>query len=488
MIKGLLRYCLVAVIFCGMSLPSDATRYHLVQVTSVHAGGLYVFEQGGYVMYNKISDDFSGAVSTINDFQTEGLSGSEEYVWTLESKGNGFLMRNRQSLVSSKEYLRNKEKSSTTMEFCSSSDATVWSFTFKADNTVYIKNTYDRYLGYISSTKHVYRAYSFVSGNESMNDEYPHFIKVYELQPMPTTLSLLDANAEETTAAQTAYGTPLSLTASVPEGYDGVLSAESSNADVATVAVSGHAITVTPVAVGTATITVNAPATADYAGTASATVTVSVTAPEGLTECPQDGPATVSATIAASGYGTFCCQYPLDLSAVADGCSAWFVSSISGNTVFFSPVTTTISGGVPVVLYGTPGTYSLNVATSSDNRLPSNMLRGALAPTFLTPTSVENDVEYTNFGLVGGVFVKATAGTLPAGKAYLPVPTSLLPTASSRISVAFGGISTAVTAPAAAPGAVTVSDLQGRRLSSGMMPSRLHPGLYIVDGRKIVVR
>ena len=66
-------------------------------------------------------------------------------------------------------------------------------------------------------------------------------------------------------------------------GYDGTLTAESSNASIATASVEGTTITIIPVAVGTATITVTAPETSTFSGTATKTINVTVTAPEGKT-------------------------------------------------------------------------------------------------------------------------------------------------------------------------------------------------------------
>ena len=52
------------------------TTYKLQQVTSVEAGGLYVFEQDGYVMNNTCS---SSALQTTNSYNTTGLTGAETY-------------------------------------------------------------------------------------------------------------------------------------------------------------------------------------------------------------------------------------------------------------------------------------------------------------------------------------------------------------------------------------------------------------------------
>lgn len=81
-----------------------------------------------------------------------------------------------------------------------------------------------------------------------------------------------------------------SLTATVPTtNYDGTLTAASSNEYVATVAVEGTTIIVTPQAVGSATITVTAGAGTYYPATAQAECEVTVTMPEGSTAAPSSG-------------------------------------------------------------------------------------------------------------------------------------------------------------------------------------------------------
>ena len=465
-------------------LASAATTYKLTQVTSVKAGGLYVFEQDGYVMYNKISSNHSDAVSTISTYITEGLAGNEPYVWTLESANKGFYMRNLQSQTSGRQYLKNE--TSTTMTFSAKKDASSWSFSFQEDHTVLIQNaSNNRFLGFMDANTHVYKAYEY-SNIAEYNAANPHSIVVYELKKM-NTLTLADGVSNNVTTGSTPYGTPLTLTATPATDYTGTLTATSANSAVATVSVTGNDVTITPVAVGTTTITVTAPATTAYTEAVSKDFTIAVSAPEGLSQAPADAPATITATIAASGYGTCCSPYPLDLSSTPAGCKAWYVDDVSGTTVTFCPVTSTISGGVPFILYGTPGSYSLTVANASTNTLPRNWLRGSLAPTFLMPTFTENGVEYTCFGLVGGTFVKAESGTLPAGKAYLPVPTNLLPTdvVASRMAIAFSNVTTSVNSLPATTGdtAVSVFDLQGRRIDAS---SSLSPGIYVICGRKFV--
>ena len=146
--------------------------YHLEQVTSVEAGSLYVFEQGGYVMNNTIS---SKALQTTKSYKTEGLEGKESYVWTLENEGDGYKLKN----VSKSSYLQNK-KNDTEVSF-SNNPTSIWKFNFPTDeSTVIIQNitNENRFLGYTNSASHDYKAYA---ASNLSSSSYPHAIKVFKL-------------------------------------------------------------------------------------------------------------------------------------------------------------------------------------------------------------------------------------------------------------------------------------------------------------------
>ena len=160
------------------------TTYKLQQVTSVTAGGLYVFEQEGHVMNNSIS---SNALQTTSTYNATGLAGTETYVWTLETADGGFYMRNV-SLTSS-PYLNNT-KTKTNMSF-GNKDA-IWAFNFQNDNTVLIQNIEDnnRFLGYTTATSYAYKAYatSNLSG-------YAHAVVVYQLVEESNPTITVDSEA-----------------------------------------------------------------------------------------------------------------------------------------------------------------------------------------------------------------------------------------------------------------------------------------------------
>lgn len=181
--KQQLRVFLTLLLYAVASVGWGQTTYKLEKVTSVEKGGLYVFEQDGYVMKNTVS---SSALQTTNSYKTKGLNGKEEYVWELKNATNGFYIS---STKKSSTCITNT--SSSNMSFAAETKCSVWTFNFQNDGTVVIQNTKndDRFLGYTSTTSHEYKAYA-----DSNLDKpyYPHAIVVYKLVPS-VSVSISDA-------------------------------------------------------------------------------------------------------------------------------------------------------------------------------------------------------------------------------------------------------------------------------------------------------
>ena len=181
-------------------------------------------------------------------------------------------------------------------------------------------------------------------------------------------------------------------------------------------------------------------------------------------------------TLAASGYATYCSEYPLDLSTLdTDVVRAWYVSAVNDTEVTFSEITGSIAGGTPFILYGTPSTAVELDFASNASALTGNNLVGTLAPTWVA-TTVGN---ITNYGLSNGQFVKINSGVVKANKAYLPVASS-----NARLNIVFDSESTGISTIESS--AVVLGEgfynLSGQRVEQ---PTR---GLYIVNGKKVVLK
>lgn len=173
MIKRLLLVLVTAVLGIG-GVRGEGT-YRLEQVTSVEAGGLYVFEQDGRVMTSNLDTDKLKSTSSYN---TTGLTGKENYVWTLEGSDNKFYMKSTSN--TDLPYLENKKGSSSStssnLSFKKEPGTALWSFNFQTDNTVLIQNVTNdnRYLAYGFQVT-TYKAYL------PADMTYAHAIKVFKL-------------------------------------------------------------------------------------------------------------------------------------------------------------------------------------------------------------------------------------------------------------------------------------------------------------------
>lgn len=257
---------LLLMLLTGVGGVKAQATYKLEEVTKVEAGGLYVFEQSGYVMTTVSSK----VLQITKTYKTTGLKGSENYVFTLESatasdkETPGFKMKNMS--LSSNQYIGNKS-SSTDMTATSVDAAAVWAFNFQDDQTVLIQNlnNNNRFLGFNNATTPTgYKAYA--ASNMSAN---PHAIVVYKLVEESSLSSAGLAFAENSytaTLGETFTAPQLTNPNNLPVTY------ASSDANVATVAADGS---VTLVGAGTTTITASFAGNDTYAaGSANYTLTV----------------------------------------------------------------------------------------------------------------------------------------------------------------------------------------------------------------------
>ena len=156
---------LLSMLFVSITAWGDTT-YKLTQVTEVAAGNKYVFVENGNALLTTVS---SKAVQSTKSFSTTGLTGSESYIWTLETATGGFYLKK-----SSSNYLSNE--SGTDMAI--SATKSVWQFEFTGSVALITnKSNSNRFIG--NQGSNVYKAY--------VNDEiglagYPHDFTVYLLE------------------------------------------------------------------------------------------------------------------------------------------------------------------------------------------------------------------------------------------------------------------------------------------------------------------
>ena len=192
-----------------------------------------------------------------------------------------------------------------------------------------------------------------------------------------------------------------------------------------------------------------------------------------------------------SDLATFCSTKDLDFTNV-EGLKAYIATGYSHGNITLTRVNN-VPAGTGLVLVGEPGTYTVFIGDGQV--VLSNMLVGTTKDITLSATVGSK----TNFILTSGSdgtfgFYPTTGGTLVAGKAYLPLPTSLVDVAGVKnfgIQLEDGEDLFSDTKDIYD---LSIYDLRfgnsgwytldGRRLQH-----RPHqPGIYVRDGRKVVVR
>lgn len=199
-------------------------------------------------------------------------------------------------------------------------------------------------------------------------------------------------------------------------------------------------------------------------------------------------PTEVTITISEYGCGTFCSEYALDFTAVT-GLKAYAAGgyNTSNGIVTVFQVNTT-PAGTGLFIKGEPGSYEVPVIKESFDQTV-NLLVGTLEKTNVNATSDDN--LYANFKFTikpeddEPMFYRfADESTLGAGKAYLQIPLSWLPSAQQRtIGIRFGNNGTTdICETIDESQEVVYYDLSGRKVTN---PTR---GIYIVNGKKVFIK
>ena len=185
----------------------------------------------------------------------------------------------------------------------------------------------------------------------------------------------------------------------------------------------------------------------------------------------------VSATITSAGWATLYTPYALDFSGVT-GLEA-YTAAVSESAVTLTKVNN-VPAGTGVVLKGAANTYNIPVIASSTTD------KGHLLGSATEATDYNAYDGYTLYMLKmvneKAQFVPMTSGSLAAGKAYLKIASGASSTARS-LNVVFADETTGIQTVQGEGIAVDgYFNLSGQRVSQ---PTK---GLYIVNGKKIIVK
>ena len=193
--------------------------------------------------------------------------------------------------------------------------------------------------------------------------------------------------------------------------------------------------------------------------------------------------------------------------ATPEGIDAYIVTGVNGTEVTADKIQY-IPQGVAVLLYASEPMEDMVIAEAWQgevNTFDNNLLQGCATATAVSALTAENNI----YVLYNNEFVKTISGTIPANRCYLPIAKNQSGEARLTIIVDDSTVSGIdATLMNNEERAMSIYDLQGRRISSAEanscvpsvasdqrssaslfpLPSSLKKGLYIVNGKKIVVK
>lgn len=170
----LMKKILITYSLLLLTIITMAQTYHLEPVTTFESNERYVFLQDGYVMSNVLVNK---ALQTTNNYQTEQLTGQENYVWRIVKKNNTNYTLQNCSLQGNSYLAANGSELSLT----TSSKATQWYFNIMNDGTlVILTRDLVRCLAYSTTTSHQYKLYTADADGKPYN-ENPGYLTVFRL-------------------------------------------------------------------------------------------------------------------------------------------------------------------------------------------------------------------------------------------------------------------------------------------------------------------
>lgn len=196
------------------------------------------------------------------------------------------------------------------------------------------------------------------------------------------------------------------------------------------------------------------------------------------------GDATVSKSISAAGWATYCSPYALDFSNV-EGLTAYIVKGADAEGNLAKTEVTTVPANTGVLLKGAAGDYNISVVASSSTDVTDNKMVGVTAETKLAATGGWVLMDSPSLGF----YCNTNEFTLGANTAYIPVDEDDFKTpptegAKTRFFSLDGEDATAINGIKGEKNAdnAAIYNLAGQRVNGG------YKGIVIKNGKKVFVK
>ncbi len=194
---------------------------------------------------------------------------------------------------------------------------------------------------------------------------------------------------------------------------------------------------------------------------------------------------TYTLTVGSAGYATLFLDYN---AAIPENLEAYTVTEVNDGYAKLNLVEGVLPANTGVIVKASAANYSFDASTEEPTAVTGNLLKGSVANDYVEGAAYVLGILDGNVGLYSAKLNKnATGGDgnthflNNAYKAYLPA--SALTSNANMLRFDFSGETTGVEEVEVESTAKTIYDLSGRKVS-GMSA----PGLYIVNGKKVLVK
>lgn len=181
--------------------------------------------------------------------------------------------------------------------------------------------------------------------------------------------------------------------------------------------------------------------------------------------------------IASSGKSSYCASDAIEL---VDGVNAYIVTNVTSTSATMTQLTGAVPANVGIMLVGTgESEYTLPIATEATEKasVSGNLLTGTASG-----ENVQEEAGKTYLALKNGEFVVMNPGTVKPHKAYLSVDSSVIGN-NSKLAITYEeNNATAINEVQTTKEDGVFYNLNGMRVSA---PQK---GIYILNGKKIIVK
>jgi glucuronoarabinoxylan endo-1,4-beta-xylanase len=190
-------------------------------------------------------------------------------------------------------------------------------------------------------------------------------------------------------------------------------------------------------------------------------------------------------TVGSAGYATLFLDYN---AAIPENLEAYTVTEVNDGYAKLNLVEGVLPANTGVIVKASADNYSFDASTEKPTAVTGNLLMGSVGDEYVEGAAYVLGILEGNVGLYSAKLNKnATGGDgnthflNNAYKAYLPA--SALTSNANMLRFDFSGETTGVEEVEVESTAKTIYDLSGRKVSSMSAP-----GLYIVNGKKVLVK